>query len=76
MRNLNIRVVQSVKVPLPRMELQQGLAETIKVFDDAFDSLEHEIESLTVFRSAMLSNLLAGSLAIPIEYDSLVAGVA
>ena len=75
-KNLNIKVVQSVEVPVPPIEVQEDLEKALSEWFDLVDALDREIEKLADTRAALLSNLLDGSLGIPVQYDASLAGVA
>ncbi|GEM_PF-2550404 len=57
----------------PGMESREA---EMKSLEQVVEGLTSEINSLTVSRSAMLNDLLTGSLSIPIGYDSILTEVA
>jgi len=75
-KNLNIKVVQSVEVPVPPIDVQEDLEQALSQWFDLVDALDREIEQLLGTRAVMLNNLLDGSLGIPITYDALLTEVA
>lgn len=74
-KNLNIKVVQSVVVSRPSLEDQRGVAECLSAFMDAGEALDREIASLQSLRGQILSERLDAHIDVPKAYDSLLPEV-
>lgn len=75
-KNLNISVVQSVKVNVPSIENQVRVVESVNAWESLIEQLDSEIDCLQDIRSSMLGLLLAGQVELDSGYDSIVGEVA
>jgi len=75
-KNLNIKVVGSVEVPVPDKPVQARIAHALSGWVDLEDALEVEEECLRSVRERVLGLLLSGGLQAPDSYDSLLDRVA
>jgi len=75
-KNLNIKVVRSVTIPLPDRQSQTEMAELLSTLFESADYLARELLALQRIRSQILSTLLCGDFLIRDSYDSLLSEVA
>lgn len=71
-RNLNIEVVNKIKVRIPSIEVQKDLVSVINYFDRLIIMTIKQLNSSLDLRKALLSDLLSGEHEVPVSYDQLI----
>ena len=68
-RNLNIKVVSTVEIPLPSLAEQKRIAGLANIIEERQTAGERTLEVATRFRRTVLSELFAGQRRVPDAYD-------
>jgi len=75
-RNINREILRSQLIRLPGLERQREIVAIMNSMNESVNVLATETLSLERLRGSMLSALLAGSLIVPNDYDSMLSEVA
>ena len=74
--SLNISTIREMKVVVPSRDIQEKLVAEVSAIDELVASLVSESSLLSKLHSALLAELLSGSVHIDESYDSLLPEVA
>ncbi len=64
LKNINLRVLSNVKIPLPPIDEQRKIAEILSTIDRYIDSLRNRLDRLRRVKSSLMDILLTGKIRL------------
>ncbi|AEF96296.1 restriction endonuclease subunit S [Methanotorris igneus] len=67
LKNINLPIIKSLKIPLPSLEEQKAIAKVLSDFDSLIETINKQIETLNKTKKGMMQQLLTGNIRVKIK---------